>query len=395
MSIKTNAEQIRDESITGANTATRVGGNLVEIADDLIAKQTAIDDNTVKVGITTGQASAIVDNTTKVSFDSTSSTRLENTSGTNTGDQDLSGKQDLLVSATNIKTINGTTLLGSGDLVISGGGGISGSGTTNKIAKFTATGVIGDSSITDTGTLVSTSTDATINGLFIGNKGNIFNTIFGSAAGGSLTSGSQLVAIGRSAASATTSGFGGTAIGVSAANNNTSGGSWVAIGNSSAFGNLTSSNWTAIGSGAGRYIANKSTSVVSIQSSTFIGQNSGPLGDSQTNQIAIGVTATGLGSNTTVIGNTSTVFGRWFGRLLAGTVVDNGIDELQINGSASVTTLKTSSFTVATLPAPPLQGLGAIAHVTDALNPTYLGTLTGGGTVKCPVFYNGTAWVSS
>jgi len=32
-------------------------------------------------------------------------------------------KQDLLVSATNIKTINGSSVLGSGDLVVSGGGG--------------------------------------------------------------------------------------------------------------------------------------------------------------------------------------------------------------------------------------------------------------------------------
>jgi hypothetical protein len=35
----------------------------------------------------------------------------------------LNGKQDTLVSSTNIKTINGNTLLGPGDLVISGGGG--------------------------------------------------------------------------------------------------------------------------------------------------------------------------------------------------------------------------------------------------------------------------------
>lgn len=41
-------------------------------------------------------------------------------SGTNTGDQDLSGKQNTLVSGTNIKTINGSTVLGSGDLVVSG-----------------------------------------------------------------------------------------------------------------------------------------------------------------------------------------------------------------------------------------------------------------------------------
>jgi hypothetical protein len=33
------------------------------------------------------------------------------------------GKQDTLVSGTNIKTINGTSVLGSGNISISGGGG--------------------------------------------------------------------------------------------------------------------------------------------------------------------------------------------------------------------------------------------------------------------------------
>jgi hypothetical protein len=53
-----------------------------------------------------------------------------NTSGTNTGDNatnsQYSGlaasKQDTLISGTNIKTINGSSVLGSGDLVISGSG---------------------------------------------------------------------------------------------------------------------------------------------------------------------------------------------------------------------------------------------------------------------------------
>ena len=35
----------------------------------------------------------------------------------------IKGKQDNLVSGTNIKTINSQSLLGSGDIVISGGGG--------------------------------------------------------------------------------------------------------------------------------------------------------------------------------------------------------------------------------------------------------------------------------
>ena len=43
MSIKTDAIIIRDETATGANTAVRVGTNLVAIADDLVLKQAEID----------------------------------------------------------------------------------------------------------------------------------------------------------------------------------------------------------------------------------------------------------------------------------------------------------------------------------------------------------------
>jgi len=46
---------------------------------------------------------------------------------------------------------------------------------------------------------------------------------------------------------------------------------------------------------------------------------------------------------------------------------------------------------VATLPT---GNTGDMAYVTDATAPTYLGTLTGGGSVVCPVFYDGTNWVS-
>jgi hypothetical protein len=48
-------------------------------------------------------------------------------------------------------------------------------------------------------------------------------------------------------------------------------------------------------------------------------------------------------------------------------------------------------YTVATLPA---GTVGMTAYVTDATAPTYLGALTGGGAVVCPVFYNGSAWIS-
>ena len=52
---------------------------------------------------------------------------------------------------------------------------------------------------------------------------------------------------------------------------------------------------------------------------------------------------------------------------------------------------KLTGYTVAGLPA---GTEGDTAYVTDATTPTYLGTLTGGGAIKCPVFHNGTAWVS-
>jgi len=50
------------------------------------------------------------------------------------------------------------------------------------------------------------------------------------------------------------------------------------------------------------------------------------------------------------------------------------------------------TFTVATLPTP-ASGV-AYATVTDAMTPTYLGVLVGGGAIVTPVFYNGTTWVS-
>jgi len=54
--------------------------------------------------------------------------------------------------------------------------------------------------------------------------------------------------------------------------------------------------------------------------------------------------------------------------------------------------IKAQGYTVATLPT--AGTIGRIAYVTDATSPTYLGTLTGGGSVKTPVFDNGTDWVS-
>jgi len=53
-------------------------------------------------------------------------------------------------------------------------------------------------------------------------------------------------------------------------------------------------------------------------------------------------------------------------------------------------------YTVATLPNPADYGYGAgiYASVSDALTPTHLGLAVGGGAVTCPVYFNGTNWVT-
>ena len=56
------------------------------------------------------------------------------------------------------------------------------------------------------------------------------------------------------------------------------------------------------------------------------------------------------------------------------------------------TTSRTGGYTVATLPA---GTVGMHAYVTDALAPTFLATVVGGGTITTPVFYNGSAWVGA
>ena len=54
--------------------------------------------------------------------------------------------------------------------------------------------------------------------------------------------------------------------------------------------------------------------------------------------------------------------------------------------------IRLKTYTVATLPT----GVqGDMAAVSDALAPTYLGALVGGGAIYTPVVYNGTAWVAN
>ena len=84
--------------------------------------------------------------------------------------------------------------------------------------------------------------------------------------------------------------------------------------------------------------------------------------------MVIGYQAVGLGSNTTVIGNSSTTLTKAFG------VVTSTV------------------YTVATLPSASTSGIGARAFVSDALAPTFGSTVVTGGAVAVPVYSDGTNW---
>ena len=202
---------------------------------------------------------------------------------------------------------------------------------------------------------ISSSLDININGITIGKGKNslenqyftptatsittgIRNVGIGSSAGTGVTSGNYLVAIGYAAGVSVTNGTHNVSVGGFAgyqsngsyntfvgmeANYRGAGNYNVAVGFDTMFENLgtrntgiganagisiaTGNDNTLLGYEAGRYISGGVTGLANASASLFLGAGARALASSQTNQIVIGYQATGLGSNTVVIGNNSIV----------------------------------------------------------------------------------------
>ena len=265
-----------------------------------------------------------------------------------------------------------------------------GTGTTNKISKFTANGVIGDSIIYENNNSISIGDDVsdarlrvkaqgsnaadivlrvrnsanTRDFLVVNGTGDVYNkgaqgvasnTFFGENVGRNTTGGNN-TALGYNAFSSNTLGVGNSAFGDYALSANTLGTGNSAFGNyslsanttgenntafggntlssnisgvsnsafgeaalwanttggdNSAFGdhalseNTTGKNNIAIGSSAGRSISD-GTPLINATSSVFVGCNTKSSKNGNTNEIVIGQSAIGNGSNTATIGNDST-----------------------------------------------------------------------------------------
>jgi carbonic anhydrase/acetyltransferase-like protein (isoleucine patch superfamily) len=133
------------------------------------------------------------------------------------------------------------------------------------------------------------------------------NSAVGHEALRSNTTGQFNSAVGDSALLNNTTGGNNSAVGRNALISNTTGSNNAAIGNASLYSNTTGGNNSAVGFAAGRYIADGTTVNAITNNSVYLGADTKALASDQTNQIVIGHNATGLGSNTAVLGNDSIV----------------------------------------------------------------------------------------
>lgn len=144
------------------------------------------------------------------------------------------------------------------------------------------------------------------NGGLASNSTGTNNSAFGFNALFSNGTGSGNSAFGLSALVNNGAGSGNSVIGSQALQNNTSGNYNSVIGNLSMISNTTGSNNSAIGINSGRFIADGITGNATGGNSLFLGAETKALAAGQTNQTVIGYNATGSGSDSTTINNTST-----------------------------------------------------------------------------------------
>jgi hypothetical protein len=295
------------------------------------------------------------------------------------GTFDNNGSSDAL-------TVTHTSGSGYGIIVTKGGNNealyvekTSGSGNAMRVLG----GNFGAEAATFSG-VVTTTPDAVINGVNVGRGGGnaIENTRLGNSALSVNTTGTGNTAAGSFALSKNTTGVGNTAVGTQTLQENTTGEGNTAVGqfslidnttglrNSalgylslsdnttgidnvgigffSLFTNTTGSDNTALGHNSGSYIADGSTTNSITNNSIYIGSDTKALANNQTNQIVIGHNATGNGSNTVTIGNSSITDNYFTGNIRGGAFIKSGgtsAQFLKADGSVDSTSYGTGSVT--------------------------------------------------
>ncbi len=169
----------------------------------------------------------------------------------------------------------------------------------------------------------------------LSNTTGVNNSFFGRDSGDANTTGVNNSFFGTASGGGNTTGGQNSFFGISAGLANTTGSNNVSLGQSSSLNNITGSQNVVIGTDAGRFAGSGTTAMTSVDNSIYLGyQSRGLNATGSTNEIVIGFNVVGLGSNTTVLGNTSTTHGRWYGSLLLGTTT---------NAASSILTMESTT----------------------------------------------------
>ena len=253
------------------------------------------------------------------------------------------GSQATLVSATNIKTINSTSLLGAGNIVISGGA----PGGVDTQMQFNNAGVVAGSAAIRAVLVAGAGgfADATNARLIVGTAGSgvLLHANFG-----------ELYFINEAA--------------TAYANIN--------ISQLYASYRILCDNVTA---GNNSYCAASSTTYT--YGGFRVGSGSG-----------VWWASTVGGANTDAVIDTGIL--RDSVGVLSVVLPAGGYGDFKAKNIVVDNVVKLKNFTVATLPSAATSGAGAQAYVTDALTPAYNTTVAGGGAVKICVLSDGTNWKS-
>ncbi len=178
------------------------------------------------------------------------------------------------------------------------------------------------------------------------------NSAFGMTALFSNTTGNNNSAFGKKSLYANTTGYNNSAVGTDSLRYNTTGYYNLAVGygslylnttgnNNSGIGvvslqnNTTGNNNSAIGYNSGAYITDGITPNTAPNNSVYLGVGTKASFSANTNEIVIGYDATGLGSNTVVLGNPSITTTRLQGNVGIGTDAPDG--KLSVVGNITVT----------------------------------------------------------
>jgi hypothetical protein len=294
-------------------------------------------------------------------------------------------------SAVNLfKILNDGTTTISGSLVITGS--LTGSLVVNGLIIGKGKNTLDNVYINTNGSSITTGVQNYCIGTSAGTgiTSGIYNVCIGHTAGVSINSGASNITIGRQAGGRITTGTGNLAIGETSMYYNNTGNYNSAYGTLAMLGTdgTANSNNTAIGAvcaytiaagsnnnvfvgyQAARYISGGVTAIALVSASVFLGMNTMPLASSQTNQIVIGYSATGLGSNTAVIGNDSIITTALKGNILIGTTTDAGykldvVGTSRLNGNSNITgSLNVTGGITGSL-------LGTASYATQALSASY------------------------